>query len=169
MIDGKYVINPTVSEMEKSDLELTVAGTRDAVMMVEAGSKEISEQQMLEAILFGHEEIKKIVAFIDTMVAEVGKEKQVLEFDEIDETVENDVKELGYDIIAEGIKPFDRYERRETQEQAETKLKAILEEKYGEEYASKESDIDGAIYNLTKKIVRSKILQDGVRPDGRKA
>ncbi len=168
LIDGEFVINPTVSEMEKSDLELTVAGTRDAVMMVEAGSKEISEQQMLDAILFGHEEIKKIVAFIDTMVAEVGLEKQIIEFDEVENTVEEDVLELGYDIIAEGLKPFDRYERKATQQEAEAKLKTILEEKYGEEYAKKESDIDGAIYNLTKKIVRKKILKEGVRPDGRR-
>ena len=168
LIDGEYVINPTTTEMEKSILELTVAGTRDAVMMVEAGASEITEDQMLEAILFGHEEIKKIVAFIDTMVAEVGLEKQVIEFDEPEASVEDDVKELGYDILTEGLKPFDRYERKVTQAEAEAKLKAILEEKYGEEYAEKESDIDGAIYNLTKKIVRKKILKDGVRPDGRK-
>ena len=169
LVDGEFVINPTVTEMEKSDLELTVAGTRDAVMMVEAGAKEVSEEKMLEAILFGHEEIKKIVEFIDTIVAEVGKEKQVIEFDEPDEQIVADVKEMGYDLLAEGLKPFDRYERKATQEEAETKLKEKLAEKYGEEeFAEKEKDIDAAIYDLTKKIVRSKILKDGVRPDGRK-
>ncbi len=169
LIDGEFVINPTVSEMEKSDLELTVAGTRDAVMMVEAGANEVSEEQMLEAILFGHEEIKKIVSFIDSMVEAVGKEKQVIEFDEPSEQVETDVKELGYDILVEGLKPFDRYERKATQEEAETKLKEMLKEKYGEEeFEVKSKEISSAIYNLTKKIVRSKILKDGVRPDGRK-
>ena len=169
LIDGEFVINPTVTQMEQSDLELTVAGTRDAVMMVEAGANEVSEEQMLEAILFGHEEIKKIVSFIDSMVEAVGKEKQVIEFDEPSEQVETDVKELGYDILVEGLKPFDRYERKATQEEAETKLKDILKEKYGEEeFEVKSKEISSAIYNLTKKIVRSKILKDGVRPDGRK-
>ena len=169
LIDGEFVINPTVSEMEKSDLELTVAGTRDAVMMVEAGAKEVSEEKMLEAILFGHEEIKRIVEFIDTIVEAVGKEKQVIELPEPDEQVVKDVKELGYDLLEEGLKPFDRYERKAAQEQAEEKLKEFLLGKYGEEaYEEKAKDINDAIYNLTKKIVRSKILKDGVRPDGRK-
>ena len=119
LIDGEYVINPTVTQMEQSDLELTVAGTRDAVMMVEAGAKEVSEEQMLEAILFGHEEIKKIVQFIDTMVEAVGKEKIVMELPEPSAQVVEDVKELGYDILAEGLKPFDRYERKATQQVAE--------------------------------------------------
>ena len=152
LIDGEFVINPTVTQMEKSDLDLTVAGTRDAVMMVEAGAKEVSEEKMLEAILFGHEEIKKIVEFIDTIVEAVGKEKQEIEFDEPDEQVVADVKEMGYDILAEGLKPFDRYERKAAQEEAEGKLKGILLEKYGEEeFDAKEKDIDDAIYNLTKK------------------
>jgi polyribonucleotide nucleotidyltransferase len=169
LVDGEFVINPTVTQMEQSDLELTVAGTRDAVMMVEAGAKEVSEEKMLEAILFGHEEIKKIVDFIDSIVEAVGKEKQVIEFDEPSEQVENDVKELGYDILTEGLKPFDRYERKATQEEAESKLKEILKEKYGEEeFEEKSKEINDAIYNLTKKIVRGKILKDGVRPDGRK-
>ena len=168
LVDGEFIINPTVTQMEQSDLELTVAGTRDAVMMVEAGAKEVSEEKMLEAILFGHEEIKKIVEFIDTIVAEVGKEKQVIEFDEPDEQIVADVKEMGYDLLAQGLKPFDRYERKAAQEEAETKLKEKLAEKYGEEkFEEKSKDIDDAIYDLTKKIVRSKILKDGVRPDGR--
>ncbi len=169
LIDDEFVINPSVSEMKNSKLELAVAGTRDAVMMVEAGAQEISEQTMLEAILFGHEEIKKIVAFIDSIVAEVGQEKQVIEFDEPTEDVANDVKEIGYDILVEGLKPFDRYERKETQQKAEETLKEKLLEKYGEEaFAEKIKEINDAIYNLTKKIVRSKILKEGVRPDGRK-
>lgn len=167
MIDGEYVINPTTDQMKESALHLTVAGTRDAVMMVEAGASEISEAEMLDAILFGHEEIKKIVEFIDEIVAEVGQPKRVVEIKEVSEEVTNDVKEVGYDFIVEGLKPFDRYERRETQEVATTKIKEILEEKYGEEFAEREGDIDTAIYNITKEIVREKIIKNGMRPDGR--
>lgn len=167
MIDGEYIINPTTDQMKESALHLTVAGTRDAVMMVEAGANEISEAEMLDAILFGHEEIKKIVEFIDEIVAEVGQPKRVIEIKEVSEEVTNDVKEVGYDFIVEGLKPFDRYERRETQEAATTKIKEILEEKYGEEFAEKEGDIDAAIYNITKEIVREKIIKKGMRPDGR--
>ena len=76
LIDDEFVLNPTVEQREKSDLHLTVSGTKDAIMMVEAGAKEVSEEKMLQAILFAHEEIKKLVAFQEGIIAEIGKEKR---------------------------------------------------------------------------------------------
>ena len=93
MVDGEYILNPTLEQMEASRLNLTVAGTKDAVMMVEAGAKELSEDEMLEAILFAHEEIKRICAFISDIQAEIGEEKQVIAPEEHDEDFDAKVTE----------------------------------------------------------------------------
>ena len=111
MIDGKYVINPTVEERKNSRLQLNLAGTKDAILMVEAGSDVISEAEMLEAIMFGHEEIKKIVAFIESIVAEVGKPKQEVPIEHIPEEIDNAVREYASNKMDSVLNNFDRAAR----------------------------------------------------------
>ncbi len=164
MVDGEYILNPTLEQMEASRLNLTVAGTKDAVMMVEAGAKELSEDEMLEAILFAHEEIKRICAFISDIQAEIGEEKQVIAPEEHDEDFDAKVTEAVKERVEWSLDTFDRYEREARQEQ----IKQEAFEAFGEEDPEKIKRIDGIIYDLTKQVVRRKITQQGVRPDGRK-
>ena len=164
MVDGAYILNPTLEQMEASRLNLTVAGTKDAVMMVEAGAKELSEDEMLEAILFAHEEIKRICAFISDIQAEIGEEKQVIAPEEHDEDFDAKVTETVKERVEWSLDTFDRYERETRQEQ----IKQEAFEAFGEEDPEKIKRIDAIIYDLTKQVVRRKITQQGVRPDGRK-
>ncbi len=164
MVDGQYILNPTLEQMEASRLNLTVAGTKDAVMMVEAGAKELSEDEMLEAILFAHEEIKKICAFISDIQAEIGEEKQIVAPEEHDEDFDAKVTSAVKERVEWSLDTFDRYEREARQEQ----IKQEAFEAFGEEDAEKIKRIDEIIYDLTKQVVRRKITQQGVRPDGRK-
>ena len=164
MVDGEYILNPTLEQMEASRLNLTVAGTKDAVMMVEAGAKELSEDEMLEAILFAHEEIKRICAFISDIQAEIGEEKQVIALEEHDEDFDAKVTEAVKERVEWSLDTFDRYEREARQEQ----IKQDAFEAFGEEDPEKIKRIDAIIYDLTKQVVRRKITQQGVRPDGRK-
>ena len=164
MVDGKYILNPTLEEMENSRLNLTVAGTKDAVMMVEAGAKELSEDDMLDAILFAHEEIKRICAFISQIQSEIGEEKQVLAPVEHDEAFDQMVADAVKDRVEWSLDTFERYEREARQEQ----IKQEAFEQFGQEDPDKIKRIDEIIYDMTKQVVRRKITQDGVRPDGRK-
>ena len=164
MVDGEYILNHKLEQMEASRLNLTVAGTKDAVMMVEAGAKELSEDEMLEAILFAHEEIKRICAFISDIQAEIGEEKQVIAPEEHDEDFDAKVTEAVKERVEWSLDTFDRYEREARQEQ----IKQEAFEAFGEEDPEKIKRIDAIIYDLTKQVVRRKITQQGVRPDGRK-
>ncbi|MGI5878725.1 MAG: polyribonucleotide nucleotidyltransferase [Christensenellales bacterium] len=163
LIDGQYVINPSTSEMERSRLDLTVSGTRDAVMMVEAGAREVTEAEMLEAILRGHEEIKRIVAFQDEIVAAVGVPKKEYPLFLPSEEIEAAVREYAYDRVVWSLDTFDRAERQQRQDQVSKEVVEHLLERFPEG----EDEIADALYNLTKEIVRAKILRDGIRPDGR--
>lgn len=163
LVDGEYVINPDGAQREKSLLDLTVAGTKDAVMMVEAGAKQISEEEMLGAILFGHEEIKRLVAFIEQIQQEIGKEKRPVPEVEHDEAFEAKVKEMAQPKVEWALDTFDRYER----EAREKQIKEEIIDAFAEEYPDSAKVIDGIIYDMTKQTVRRKIMEDGVRPDGR--
>ena len=163
MIDGEYILNPDCAQREKSDLTLTVSGTKDAVMMVEAGAKEITEEQMLGAILFAHEHIKKIVAFISEIQAEVGKEKIIPEIYQPEESFTEKVREFAFDRVTWALDTFERYEREERSEQ----VKQETIEHFAEEYPDSAKDIDMILYNITKEIVRDKIINKKIRPDGR--
>ena len=163
-VDGQYVINPDFAQSQKSRLHLTVAGTKDAVMMVEAGAQEITEDEMLEAILFGHEEIKKIVAFIDQIASEVGKEKKQVEPPVVDEQLQEEVMQYAAEKVEWSLDTFERNERENRQD---TIKKEVIEH-FAELYPDSEKAIDGILYDMTKSVVRRKILEDGVRPDGRK-
>ena len=163
MIDGEYIINPDVAQREKSRLSLTVAGTKDAVMMVEAGANEITEDEMLGAILFAHEEIKKIVAFIAEIEAEVGKEKMEPVVYHPDDVLAEKVRAFAFDKVVWSLDTFDRSEREVRGEQ----VKAQTVEAFKEEYPEGAKDIGAILYTLTKEVVRDKIINKKVRPDGR--
>lgn len=163
MVDGEFVVNPDNTQREKSVLDLTVSGTRDAVMMVEAGANEVTEEEMLSAILFAHEEIKKIIAFIDTIVAEAGKPKMDVKLYHADETLEAKVREYAYDKVAWSVDTFERKVR----EQRTEEITAEIQAHFAEEYPEAKTDIDNILYSLRKEIVRDRIINKGLRPDGR--
>ena len=163
LVDGEIVINPTVAQREVSRLNLTVAGTDEAVLMVEAGAKEISEEDMLRAILTGHEEIKKLVAFQKQIVAEIGKEKREFPVFETGADVKEVVRADFLGRIEWAFEAFDRHERSDREKVVETEA----HEKYAEQFAGRMSEVDDALYYLKKEVMRRKIIEDGVRPDGR--
>ncbi len=164
MVDGEFIINPSLEQREKSIMNLTVAGTKDAIMMVEAGAEEVPESVMLDAILFAHEEIKKIVEFIEEIVAEVGKEKQESAIYTIPEDIDAAVREYAVSRMKEAIKTFDKQERLDNMDAVEVETK----EHFAEIYPENEKDIASVLYNITKETVRAMILDEGIRPDNRK-
>ncbi|MGI6110529.1 MAG: polyribonucleotide nucleotidyltransferase, partial [Eubacteriaceae bacterium] len=163
LVDGELVINPTAEQRAKSDLHLTVSGTKDAIMMVEAGANEVSEDKMLEAILFAHEEIKKIVAFIEGIVAEVGKEKTEFKLYLPTEDMKSEIESFVGDSMHEAVHTADKTERLENI----AKVKENVMTEFGEKYADSKNDIDAVLTALQKKEVRSLILNDRIRPDNR--
>ncbi len=165
MIDDKYILNPTVEESNKSRLHLTVSGTKDAIMMVEAGADELTEKEMLGAIMFAHEEIKKIVAFIEKIRDEVGKPKKEIELYHIGEDVEKDVRDYATKALNEALKVTkNRVVRQEAVDEVEAEVQAHFAEKYEE----RSNEISDTIYKMKKEIVRGTIINKGIRPDGRK-
>ncbi len=162
-VDGEYIINPDSAQRAKSRLSLTVSGTKDAVMMVEAGANEITEDEMLGAILFAHEEIKKICAFIEQIKEEIGKPAKEVEIYTIPEELDADVRENFTEKMKWAMEPFDRHERNAREKQ----VKAEAVEFFAEKYPDGKKDIEGSLYNVMKEIVRHKIVAEGVRPDGR--
>ena len=163
LVDGEVVINPTVAQREVSKLNLTVAGTDEAVLMVEAGAKEISEEDMLRAILTGHEEIKKTVAFQKELVAEIGKEKREFPVFETGEDVKEVVRADFLGRIEWAFEAFDRHERSDREKVVENEA----HEKYAERFEGRMGEVDDALYYLKKEVMRRKIIEQGVRPDGR--
>ena len=163
-VDGEYIINPNIEQREKSSLNLTVAGTSEAVLMVEAGAKEVSEEVMLSGILFAHEEIKKIVAFLNGIVAEIGKPKQEFPLVLPGEDVKAAVREYAYDKVQWMFETFDRSERNAREEQ----VKADVAEHFAERFEGRETEVGDALYAIQKEIMRRHIIDQGLRPDGRK-
>ena len=163
LVDGKYVINPDVAQKEKSTLHLNLSGTKDAIMMVEAGAKEIDDEEMIGAILFGHEEIKKQCAFIEGIVAEVGKPKREMELYHIPEDLDNAVRAYASEKLDYALDTFDRQERSDRQDEVE---RDCLEH-FAEIFPDMEREIKDSLYYITKEKVRAKITHGGVRPDGR--
>ncbi|EAD0723447.1 polyribonucleotide nucleotidyltransferase [Listeria monocytogenes] len=167
-IDGKYVINPTIEQAEKSDISLTVAGTYDAINMVEAGAKEVSEEAMLEAIMFGHEEIKRLCEFQQQIIAAVGKEKREIELFVSDPELEAEVK-----VASEGkMKAAIKTEEKKAREAAIEDVKEEILESYKAKELENEAEILGEVAHILEMIekdeMRRLISQDKIRPDGRK-
>ncbi len=163
MVDGEYILNPDCAQREQSRLNLTVSGTKDAVMMVESGAKEITEEEMLGAILFAHEEIKKICAFISEIQAEVGKPKREVEIYAPAAELTEKVRAFAFDKVVWSLDTFERYEREARNDQ----VKKETIEAFAEEYPDSAKDIDAILYAITKEIVRDKIINKKIRPDGR--
>lgn len=164
MVDGQFIVNPSLAQREESSMHLVVSGTKDAIMMVEAGANEVPEETILDAIMFAHEEIKKIVAFIEAIVAEVGKPKMELELYKVPEDIEAAVREYAEDKMRAAIQTYDKMERLDNMDAVEAETKEHFEEIYPENA----KDIGNVLYAITKEQVRSLILDDGIRPDNRK-
>ena len=169
-VNGEYVINPTTEQAELSDIELSVAGTATAINMVESSAKEVSEEDMLGALLFGHEEIKKLVAFQQQIVQEIGKEKMEVTLLSFDPEIEKQVKDLFSQAMINAIQTEEKLAREENIEKVkETALEhfeAVLED--NDEKAGLLKQVSQLVDNLEKDEVRRLITEEKVRPDGRK-
>lgn len=170
-VDGKLVINPTVEQKKVSDIDLTVAGTADAINMVEAGAAEVSEEDMLDALMFGHEAVKKLVAFENEIIKEVGKPKREVQLKTIPEELRKEVTELVDAKLRAAVSTVDKLEREEKINAIEMETEALYAEK---EYASeKEKAVTvQRVHNIQEDIVhqevRRLITDEKIRPDGRK-
>lgn len=162
-VNGEYVINPNSEQRDASRLHLSLGGTKDAILMVEAGSNEISEDEMVEAILFGHEEIKRIVAWIEEIQKEVGKEKVIPNLYHPNEEIEKQVREYADKKMDAVLNHYDRQER----EVAEDELDQDVYAHFADIFPDGKKDIYETLYAMKKEKVRAKILNEGVRPDGR--
>ena len=169
-VNGEYVINPTTEQKENSDIELSVAGTATAINMVESSAKEVGEEDMLGALLFGHEEIKKLVAFQEEIVREVGKEKMEVTLLSFDADIEAQVKDLFSQAMIHAIQTEEKLAREanieKVKETAIEHFEAILEE--NDEKAGLLKQVSQLVDNLEKDEVRRLITEEKVRPDGRK-
>ena len=163
-VDGELIINPTYEQIMKSDIDLTVAGTKEAIMMVEAGANEVSESDMLDAIMFAHEEIKQLCVFIEEIAKEVGKEKMEYVVFKADDDVDEAVRAYATDKMIEAIKTFDKLERLENMDKVETET----HEHFAEIFEDRDKEVGEVLYAIKKEQVRSMILDEGVRPDNRK-
>ena len=164
MVDGKYVINPDLAQREKSDIHLNLAGTADAILMIEAGANEVTNDQMVNAIMFGHEEIKKICKFIEEEIVPVaGKEKKQIELYKIPEELDDAVRAFASEKIDWAIDTFDRQERQDRQD----KVEAEIIEHFKDIYPENIREVKDSVYYITKEKVRAKIFDKGIRPDGR--
>ena len=169
-VNGEYVINPTTEQKDNSDIELSVAGTATAINMVESSAKEVNEEDMLGALLFGHEEIKKLVAFQEEIVREVGKEKMEVTLLSFDPAIEAQVKDLFSQAMVHAIQTEEKLAREanieKVKETAIEHFEAVLEE--NDEKAGLLKQVSQLVDNLEKDEVRRLITEEKVRPDGRK-
>ena len=164
-INGEFVLNPTVEQLEQSDIDLTVAGTKDAVNMVEAGAKEVPEEVMLEAIMFGHDAIKEIIRFQEQIVAEIGKEKMELNLYEIDPTINTRVREMAEADMLKAIQVVEKHARQEAIDAVNARVIDVFEQ---EEVTEKElKQVKEVLNKIVKEEVRRLITDEKVRPDGR--
>ncbi len=164
MIDGEFIVNPNTEQRAKSDMALTVAGTKEKVVMIEAGANEVAEDVMFDAIVFAHGEIKKICEFIDTIVAEVGKPKAPYTAHEVDHDFFDPIYDYAYDKICAAIDTDDKRIRDE-------RMKALTDEMiehFGAEFFDgRDAELDEVYYKIQKEIVRKWLYEDHKRVDGR--
>ena len=170
-VNGEFVINPTVEEREKSDLNLAVAGTMEAINMVEAGANELSEDVMLDAIMFGHEAIKKLCAFQKEIASEIGKAKREVSLYALDETIRKDIYDRIYDRMVKSISIFDKLER---QNAIDALKKEILDDYDTRSYKDDKDHrltmlmVNDILERMVADEVRRLITVEKIRPDGRK-
>ncbi len=163
LVDGEIVLNPTLKQREKNDLNLTIAASMDKIVMIEAGANQVPDDTMLEAIEKGHEEIKKIVAFISDIQKEIGKPKFTFESQEIPEDIFNEI----YAFCADDVKAALDTDDKNIREARLQPIKDAIHAKFDEAYGEKSGFLDEVIYKIQKKIVRRWLLDEGKRVDGR--
>lgn len=169
-VNGEYVLNPTVEQAEQTDIELTVAGTKQAINMVESGAKEVSEEDMLGALLFGFDAIKELVAFQEEIVQAVGKEKMEVTLLQVDEVLKKEIFDASYATMKAAVMTEEKLAREENIEQ----VKLDIREAYAEKFAGHEDEdhllkeVKQITEDLEKDVVRELITIDKIRPDGRK-
>ncbi|MGH0596673.1 polyribonucleotide nucleotidyltransferase [Bacillus mycoides] len=165
-INGEFVINPTVEQQEQSDMHLVVAGTKDAINMVEAGADQVPEETMLEAIMFGHDEIKRLIAFQEEIVQAVGKEKTAVRLYEVDADLNQAVREMAETDMHSAIQVHEKHAREDAI--------SVVKKRVIEHYEAQEADADTLgqvseiLYKIVKEEVRRLITVEKIRPDGRK-
>ncbi|MFG6118297.1 polyribonucleotide nucleotidyltransferase [Thalassobacillus sp. B23F22_16] len=164
-IDGEFVINPTTDQQDKSDINLTVAGTKDAVNMVEAGALEVPEEDMLEAIMFGHEEIKRLVAFQEEVIEAVGKEKMEVTLVDLDQELKQQLEADAKDTMVNAIQTHEKKAREQAIDTAKKDIIASYEEQEADEDTIKK--VKAILDDMVKEEVRRLITKEKVRPDGR--
>ncbi|WP_042160657.1 polyribonucleotide nucleotidyltransferase [Paenibacillus gorillae] len=165
-VNGEFVINPTVEQGQQTDIFVVVAGTKDAIMMVEAEGNEVGEDVMLEAIMFGHDEIKKIVASIEELVATAGKPKMEVKLHAVDASVNEAVRAYASERLVEAIRIEEKHARQEAIDAVNSDTVAHFEEVYAET-PELIGDVKEVLYDIVKEEVRRLITHDKVRPDGR--
>lgn len=169
-VNGEYVLNPTVEQAEQTDIELTVAGTKQAINMVESGAKEVSEEDMLGALLFGFDAIKELVVFQEEIVQAVGKEKMEVTLLQVDEVLKKEIFDASYATMKAAVMTEEKLAREENIEQ----VKLDIREAYAEKFAGHEDEdhllkeVKQITEDLEKDVVRELITIDKIRPDGRK-
>ena len=170
-VDGKFIINPTVEEKEHSDLNLSVAGTKEAINMVEAGADQLSEEEMLDALMFGHEAIKKLCAWQEEIIKEVGKPKREIELYKCDPEIEKDVTDRANERLKKAISIFDKLERQDAIDAIEDE---ILDDYDTRSYPDEKTHqkvmhmVSETLEILVANEVRRLITEEKIRPDGRK-
>ena len=164
LVDGQYVINPDAAQREKSTIHLNLAGTKDAILMIEAGADEVTNDEMVGAIMFGHKEISKICSFIENeVVPAVGKPKKEIELYHVPEELDKEVRAYAYDKLVWANDTTDRKTREDRGAEVEEDVLAH----FAETYPENKRELKDSIYYLNKEIVRAKIFDKGIRPDGR--
>ena len=168
-VDGKFIINPSSDEVEKSDINLSVAGTKDAINMVEASSKEVSEADMIDALMFGHEAIKELVAFQEDIIKEVGLEKVEVELKVLSSELVGEVEDFSRAKMLEAIQIKDKLEKYAAIDKVKEDTVLYFSEKYesSDDVDSILSDVKKIVDNIEGEEVRNLIIESHIRPDGR--
>ncbi|MBE6142006.1 MAG: polyribonucleotide nucleotidyltransferase [Erysipelotrichaceae bacterium] len=170
-VNGKFIINPTVAENEQSDIQLAVAGTKEAINMVEAGANQVSEEDMLDALMFGHEAIKKLCVWQEKIIKEIGKPKRHIELYQCDPVIEKDITERANARLVKAISIFDKLER---QDAVDAIKNEIIEDYDSRKYDDEKTHqkvmhmVNETLEALVAKEVRRLITDEKIRPDGRK-
>ncbi|MCR8642141.1 polyribonucleotide nucleotidyltransferase [Paenibacillus sp. N1-5-1-14] len=166
-VDGEFVVNPTIEQSAKSDIHLVVSGTKDAIMMVEAGAAEVPEEVMLEAIMFGHDEIRKIVAVQEQLVLEAGKPKMDVKLKTVNSDVNAEVRAYAEARVVDAIKIVEKHARQEAIDAIDAESLEHFTALY-EATPERMRDVKEVLHDIVKDEVRRLITHDKVRPDGRK-
>lgn len=166
-VNGEFVINPTVEQAAASEIYLVVAGTKDAIMMVEAEARELPEEVVLEAIIFGHEEIKKICTAIEEFAARVGKPKMEVVLHTVDAEVNKEVRAFAQERLVQAVSISEKHARNDAIEALNEETVEHFKAVYGDEADAKIADVKEVLYDIVKEEVRRLITHDKVRPDGR--